>query len=49
MRFVTSSCDCRFVVSKEDSDRALDILRENGEEAYVIGEIVSGEQKIELV
>ena len=37
------------VVSKEDKDEALKILRENGEaDAYVIGEIVKGEEKIIL-
>ncbi len=37
------------VVSKEDKDEALKILRENGEEdAYVIGEILKGDEKIIL-
>lgn len=36
------------VVAKEDAERALAILRENGEDAYVIGEIVEGEEKIVL-
>ena len=31
------------VVSAADADRALDILRANGEEAYRLGEIVEGE------
>jgi len=30
------------VVAKEDASRALEILRENGEEAYLLGEIVTG-------
>ena len=30
-------------VAKEDADRALSILRENGEDAYVMGEVVSGD------
>ena len=34
------------VVAKEDVDTALRILRENGEAAYVIGEIVSGDKKV---
>ena len=34
------------IVAKEDSERALEILRANGEEAYVIGEIVESEEKI---
>ncbi|MBR1585842.1 MAG: phosphoribosylformylglycinamidine cyclo-ligase [Clostridia bacterium] len=36
------------IVKKTDADRALAILREQGENAYVIGEIVAGEEKIEL-
>ena len=34
------------VVAKEDADKALEILRANGEDAYVIGEIVAGDDKI---
>ena len=37
------------VVAAEDADRALEILRAEGEEPYIIGEIVKGESKIELV
>ena len=37
------------VVSKNDVDKALKILKANGEDAYVIGEIVAGEDKIEIV
>ena len=36
------------VVAKEDAERALDILRQNGEDAYLIGEIVESEEKIIL-
>ncbi len=36
------------VVSKEDVDTALAILKENGEDAYVIGEIVESGEKIEI-
>ena len=37
------------VVSKEEKDKALEILRANGEEdAYVIGEILKGDEKIIL-
>ena len=36
------------VVSKEDRERALEILKANGENAYVIGEIVESEEKIIL-
>ena len=36
-------------VAREDADRALEILRANGEEgAYVLGEIVRGEKGVEL-
>ena len=36
-------------VAKEDAGRALEILRQNGEEgAYVLGEIVRGEKGVEL-
>ena len=36
------------VVPAEQADKALTILRECGEDAYLIGEIVCGEEKIEL-
>lgn len=36
------------IVAKEDSDRALEILRANGEAAYVIGEIVESDEKITI-
>ena len=36
------------VVSADDAEKALEILRANGEDAYVIGEIKSGEEKIEI-
>ena len=35
-------------VSAKDADAALAVLREQGEDAYVLGEIVCGEQKVEL-
>ena len=35
-------------VPREQADRALAILREQGEDAYVMGEIVSGEEKVVL-
>ena len=34
------------VVAKEDVEAALRIRRENGEDAYVVGEIVSGDKKV---
>ena len=37
------------VVRREDADRALNALRENGVDAYVIGEMAEGEKKIEIV
>ncbi len=36
------------VVAKEDADKALEILRANGEDAYVIGEIIAAEEKIKI-
>ncbi len=36
------------IVAREDADKALAALKAEGEDAYVIGEIVSGETKIEL-
>ena len=36
------------VVSKDDADRALEILKANGEDAYIIGEIVESDDKIIL-
>ena len=35
-------------VAREDADKALEILRANGEDAYVIGEIIAAEEKIKL-
>ncbi len=34
------------VVAKEDADRALEILRANGEQPYMLGEVVENEDKI---
>ncbi len=36
------------VVSKEDADLALEILKENGEEAYIIGETVKSDEGVIL-
>ena len=36
------------VVAKEDADKALSILRANGENAYIMGEIVKSANKIEI-
>ena len=37
------------VVAPEDAEKALAILKEQGEDAYLIGEIVEGEEKITIV
>ncbi|MGN1419600.1 MAG: phosphoribosylformylglycinamidine cyclo-ligase [Acutalibacteraceae bacterium] len=34
------------VVSKEDAQTALSVLKENGEDAYIIGEIIESDEKI---
>ncbi len=34
------------VVSKEDAAKALDVLKENGEDAYIIGNITKGEERV---
>ena len=36
------------VVAKEDAPYALEILKANGEEAYLIGEIIESDEKIIL-
>ena len=36
------------VVAKEDAGKALSILRENGEDAYILGEIVESQDKVVL-
>ena len=36
------------VVDRQDADRALDVLRANGEDAYVIGEVVQSDTEVEL-
>ena len=37
------------VVAKEDVEKSLEILTANGETAYVIGSIVEGDEKIEII
>ncbi|MBR3738606.1 MAG: phosphoribosylformylglycinamidine cyclo-ligase [Eubacterium sp.] len=37
------------VVAKEQAQKALEILKANGEEAYILGEVVESDKKIELV
>ena len=34
------------VVSKDEADKALEVLRANGEEAYIIGEIIKSEESV---
>ena len=34
------------VVAKEDAEKALEVLKANGEDAYIIGEIIAGEEKV---
>jgi len=34
------------VVSPEDAQKAIEILKANGEDAYIIGEIIESEDKI---
>ena len=36
------------VVPAAQADKALEILKANGEDAYVIGEIIEGEEKVIL-
>ena len=37
------------VVKKEDADKALQVLKANGEDAYIIGEIIKSDEKIIIV
>jgi phosphoribosylformylglycinamidine cyclo-ligase len=37
------------VVAREDAERALEILRANGEDSYLVGEIIKSEDKVILV
>ena len=37
------------VVAKEDAEKALEVLKANGEDAYVIGEIIESVQKITII
>ena len=36
------------VVAKEDADKALEVLRSNGEDAYILGELVASEEGVIL-
>ncbi|MEE1393905.1 MAG: AIR synthase-related protein, partial [Negativibacillus sp.] len=37
------------IVSKEEADKALQVLHEAGEDAYIIGEVQAGEKTIEIL
>ena len=37
------------VVAKEDADKALEILKANGEDAYIIGKIIESEDKVTII
>ena len=37
------------VVAKDDADKAIEILKANGEDAYVIGKIVKSDNKITII
>lgn len=37
------------VVAKEDADKALEILKTNGEDAYIIGKIVKSDTKVTII
>ena len=37
------------VVAKEDAERAIEILKANGEDAYIIGETVKGDDGVILL
>ena len=37
------------VVAPEDAEKALRILKEQGEDAYVIGEVVRSDEKIKIL
>ena len=37
------------VVAKEDAEKALEILKANGEDAYIIGKIIKSENKISII
>ena len=34
------------VVNKEDAEKALEVLHNNGEDAYIIGEIVKSDESV---
>ena len=36
------------IVSKNDADRAVEILKANGEDAYIMGEVVNSDEGVIL-
>ena len=34
------------IVAKEDADKALEVLKANGEDAYIIGEVIKSEEGV---
>ena len=34
------------VVAKDDAEKAVEILKANGEDAYIMGEIIKSEEKV---
>lgn len=36
------------IVAKEDADKALEVLKANGEDAYILGEVVKSEEGVQL-
>lgn len=36
------------IVAKEDTDRTLEVLKANGEDAYILGEVVKSEEGVEI-
>ena len=36
------------IVSAADADRALEILKEEGEDAYILGDVVQSEESVEI-
>ena len=37
------------IVSESDAGKALDILKANGEDAYVIGRIIKSDEKVRII
>lgn len=37
------------VVAKEDAEKALEVLKANGEDAYILGEIIKSEDKVTII